>query len=101
MNAKDLVYRDYGKEALQVKGNCTMIIDLSGLSSNDIEGIYLYNCITQETIKREFSNRIEYESKQDGVYIIYAMTMDGKRMELSENVTVEYSINEDNCTKGL
>ena len=101
VNANDLVYRDYGKEALQVEGKCKIIIDLNGLSSYDIEGIYLYNCITQETIRREFSNMIEYESEQDGVYLIYAMTMDGERIELSKNVTVEYSINEDDCIMGL
>jgi hypothetical protein len=101
VNTKDLVYRDYGSEALQVEGKCKIIIDLSGLSSYDIEGIYIFNCITQQTIKLEFSNMIEYESKQEGVYIIYAMTMDGERIELSKNVTVEYSINEDNGIIGL
>lgn len=101
VNTKDLVYRDYGSEALQVGGKCKIIIDLGGLSNYDIEGIYIFNCITQQTIKREFSNMIEYESEQEGVYIIYAMTMDGERIELSKNITVEYSINEDNSIIGL
>jgi hypothetical protein len=102
VNTNDLVYRDYGSESLQVEGNCKLIIDLSGLSSSyDMEGVYIFNCITQQTVKREFSNVIEYECEQEGVYLIYAMTVDGERIDLSKNVKVEYSINEDNSNIGL
>jgi hypothetical protein len=52
-------------------------------------------------VKREFSNVIEYECEQEGVYLIYAMTVDGERVDLSKNVKVEYSINEDNSSIGL
>jgi hypothetical protein len=102
VNTNDLVYRDYGSESLQVEGNCKLIIDLSGLSSSyDMEGVYIFNCVTQQTVKREFSNVIEYECEQEGVYLIYAMTVDGERVDLSKNVKVEYSINEDNSSIGL
>lgn len=96
-NSNDLVYYDYGNESLQVEENGRLIIDLSGLSnSNDIEGIYVYNCITRQTIRFFFSRLIEYKSQQKGIYLIYAMTVDGEKIDLSKNVTIEYSIKEGN-----
>lgn len=96
-NSEDLVYRDYGSEALRIEGNSKIKIDLSGLcNSYDIEGVYIYNCITRQTIKFQFSSLIEYENEQEGVYLIYALTTEGERIELSKNITVEYSINEGN-----
>lgn len=101
-NLNDLIYHDYENEALKVEANSKIIIDLSGLSNfHDIEGIYVYNCTTQQTIKFRFSRLIEYESQPEGIYLIYAMTAEGKRIDLSKNVTIEYSVNEGNGIIGL
>ena len=101
-NLDDLIYHDYGNESLRVEENSNIIIDLSGLSnSRDIEGIYVYNCITRQTVKFQFSRLIEYESQQEGIYLVYAMTVQGEIIDLSKYVTIEYSINEGNGIIGL
>lgn len=101
INSNHLVYRDYGNEAVRVGANCRIIIDLSGLSNHDLEGVFVYNCITRQTVKFRFSSMIGYENEQEGAYLIYAMTVDGERIDLSGNVTVEYQIEEGNGVIGL
>jgi len=91
-NSNDLVYRDYGSEAVRVDGKGTIIIDLSGLNSEDIDGIYVYNCDTQTSAKLTFSNTIEYEIEQAGVYLIYAITTTGEKTDLSGNVTIQQDV---------
>jgi hypothetical protein len=91
-NYSDLVYRDYGSNAVQIDANSTIIIDLSSLSdTDDIEGIYIYNCVTKQTIRWELIDTIEYKSEQGGTYLIYAMTIDGEFIDLSDKVSVETS----------
>ena len=63
--------------------------------------IYVYNCITRQTVKFQFSRLIEYESQQEGIYLVYAMTVQGEIIDLSKYVTIEYSINEGNGIIGL
>lgn len=102
MNPKDLVYYDYDSEALQIEKNSIVKIDLSGFhNSYDIEGIYVYNCITLQTVKFTFADSIEYENTQDGVYLIFAITIAGEKIDLSKNVAIEYSINEETDVIGL
>ena len=101
-SANDLVYRDYGSEVLQAEGKCRLIIDLNGLSgAYNVEGVYIYDYITHRTIRRDFSYVIEYESEQGGVFHIYALTVEGEQIELSENVVVEYIANENSGIIGL
>jgi hypothetical protein len=89
-NQKDLVYRDYGSNAVEVDDNSTIIIDLSSLSStDDIEGVYIYNCVTKQTIRWDLTDTIEYRSEQGGVYFIFALTVDGEFIELSDKVRIE------------
>jgi hypothetical protein len=89
-NQKDLVYRDYGSNAVEVDDNSTIIIDLSSLSStDDIEGVYIYNCVTKQTIRWDLTDTIEYISEQGGVYFIFALTVDGEFIELSDKVRIE------------
>jgi hypothetical protein len=91
-NYNDLVYRDYGSNAVEIDDNSTIIIDLSSLSdTDDIEGIYIYNCVTKQTIRWELVDTIEYKSEQGGTYLIYAMTIDGEFIDLSDKVSVETS----------
>jgi hypothetical protein len=91
-NHKDLVYRDYGSNAVEVDDNSTIIIDLSSLSStDDIEGVYIYNCVTKQTIRLEPSDTIEYKNEQSGTYLIYAMTIDGEYIDLLDKVKIETS----------
>lgn len=102
MNPKDLVYYDYVGETLQIEKNSIIKIDLSDFyNSYDIDSIYVYNCITHQTVKFPFADSIEYENKQDGVYLIFATTIDGEKIDLSKNVTIEYSINEETDVIGL
>lgn len=100
-NSDDLIYRDYGDKALQVDENSKIIINLNEFDSYNIEGIYVYNCITRKTIKFQSSNMIEYENVQQGVYFIYAITIDGVQVDLSRNTMVEHNINLGNCVVGL
>jgi hypothetical protein len=96
-NHKDLVYRDYGSNAVEVDDNSTIIIDLSSLSStDDIEGVYIYNCVTKQTIRWDLTDTIEYRSEQGGVYFIFALTVDGEFIELSDKVRIELSAKGDN-----
>jgi biopolymer transport protein ExbD len=101
-NYNDLVYRDYGSEALEIPANSTIIINLSKWSGScDIEGVYMYNCSTKQTIKWEFADTIEYESEQGGVYLIYALTADGDIIELLDGISVEVHIGNDGIFIGL
>jgi hypothetical protein len=96
-NYSDLVYRDYGSNAVEIDANSTIIIDLSSLrDTDDIEGIYIYNCVTKQTIRWEFADTIEYKSEQGGTYLIYAMTVDGEFIDLSDKASVETSAKGDN-----
>ena len=54
-----------------------------------------------QTVKFQFSRLIEYESQQEGIYLVYAMTVQGEIIDLSKYVTIEYSINEGNGIIGL
>jgi hypothetical protein len=91
-NYNDLVYRDYGSNAVEIDDNSTIIIDLSSLSdTDDIEGIYIYNCVTKQTIRWELADTIEYKSEQGGTYLIYAMTIDGEYIDLLDKVKIETS----------
>jgi hypothetical protein len=96
-NYSDLVYRDYGSSAVEIDDNSTIIIDLISLSDiDDIEGVYIYNCVTRQTIRLEPSDTIEYKNEQSGTYIIYAMTIDGEYIDLLDKVKIETSAKRDN-----
>jgi hypothetical protein len=96
-NYSDLVYRDYGSSAVEIDDNSTIIIDLSSLSDiDDIEGVYIYNCVTKQTIRLEPSDTIEYKNEQSGTYLIYAMTIDGEYIDLLDKVKIETSAKRDN-----
>jgi hypothetical protein len=96
-NYSDLVYRDYGSSAVEIDNNSTIIIDLSSLSDTDnIEGVYIYNCVTKQTIRWEPIDTIEYKSEQGGTYLIYAMTIDGEYIDLLDKVKIETSAKGDN-----
>lgn len=100
-NPDDLIYRDYGSNALQVDENSKIIINLNGFNSYNTQYIYVYNCIAGKTIKFQFSNMIEYENVPQGVYFIYMITIDGKKIDLSRNTMVEHNINSGNGVVGL
>jgi hypothetical protein len=96
-NYSDLVYRNYGSSAVEIDNNSTIIIDLSSLSDTDnIEGVYIYNCVTKQAIRLELSDTIEYKNEQSGTYIIYAMTIDGEYIDLLDKVKIETSAKKDN-----
>ncbi len=100
-NSDDLIYRDYGSNALQVDENSKIIINLNEFDSYNTQYIYAYNCITEKTMKFQFSNMIEYENVPQGVYFIYLITIDGKKIDLSRNTMVEHNINSGNGVVGL
>ena len=113
-NSDDLIYRDYGSNALQVDENSKIIINLNEFDSYNTQYIYAYNCdaiicnyiyayncITEKTMKFQFSNMIEYENVPQGVYFIYMITIDGKKIDLSRNTMVEHNINSGNGVVGL
>jgi hypothetical protein len=96
-NHSDLVYRDYGSSAVEIDDNSTIIIDLSNPSNtDDIEGVYIYNCITKQTIRLEPKDTVEYKNEQSGTYLIYAMTIDGEYIDLLDKVKIETSAKGDN-----
>jgi hypothetical protein len=96
-NYSDLVYRDYGSSAVEIDDNSTIIIDLSSLSdTDDIEGVYIYNCVTRQIIRLELSDTIECKNEQSGTYLIYAMTIDGEYIDLLDKVKIETSAKRDN-----
>jgi hypothetical protein len=77
---------------VEIDDNSTIIIDLISLSDiDDIEGVYIYNCVTKQTIRLEPSDTIEYKNEQSGTYLIYAMTIDGEYIDLLDKVKIETS----------
>jgi hypothetical protein len=91
-NYSDLVYRDYGSNTVEIDANSTITIDLSSLSdTDDIEGVYIYNCVTKQIIRLKPSDTIEYKNEQSGIYLIYATTVDGEYIDLLDKVKIETS----------
>ncbi len=98
MNSNDLVYRNYGDDVIKADINTTFIIHNIGdiLESYEVEGIYAYNCATATLFN--ISSKItdmEYKAQEAGYYVIYAVTQDGKRIDLNQYVTVEVEYPDD------
>lgn len=96
--SNDLVYRDYGKDAVSVDDFCTIRLEnIQGLlETKRIKGIYLYDY--DQKITKEFPadiEKIEYRVEQGGMYGIYAVTEEGEFISLNNNISIDYDINYD------
>lgn len=96
--SNDLVYRDYGKDAVSVDEFCTIRLEnIQGLlETKKIKGIYLYDY--DQKITKEFPadiEKIEYSVEKGGKYGIYAVTEEGELISLNNNISIDYDINYD------
>lgn len=96
--AKDLLFRDYGSDAIVVNRPCVFVIN--GINFDETEfdetmgGIYVYNHQTQQTTMINYNIDIVYKVNEPGAYTIYTFNREGEIINLKDYVTVEYEADE-------
>ena len=82
----DLVYRKYGEGTIIVDAACNLIVNYE---ADGIEKIYMFNHQTGQIVGAVYSETLLFIVDEPGAYTIYAVTMDGERINLKEHVRFE------------
>ena len=96
--AKDLLFRDYGSDAIVVDRPCVFVIN--GINFDETEfdetmrGIYVYNHQTQQTTMINYNMDMVYKVNEPGAYTIYTFNKEGGIINLKDFVTVGYEADE-------
>lgn len=89
-------YRDnliyYGDTAIRIDMGSTIIIRLKGLDDYDsFKSVFVSNCNTKQVVQLPVLKEIIYTVEEDGYYNIYAITDEGRFVNLSNSIGIEKS----------
>ena len=94
MSADDPVF--YGETAFWIKKGDEISVDLGSLEYYDaLDSVCVRNIKTQEEVKLPVSEEFKYTAEEDGAYYVYAVTVDGKCVDLSKTIDAPLKISTD------
>lgn len=86
VSVRDLVYRKYGEGTIVVEEACNLIVNYK---ADTIEKVYMFNHQTGQIVGTDYSESLLFIADDPGAYTIYAVTVDGERINLKDHVRVE------------
>ena len=79
----------YGEAALWLEKGNGISVNLEALDYFDaLDSVCVYNCGTKEKAEFPVSEEFKYTAEEDGTYYVYAVTLEGKYVDLSKNLGV-------------
>ena len=94
VSADDPVF--YGETAFWIKKGDEISVNLGSLEYYDaLDSVCVRNIKTQEEVKLPVSEEFKYTAEEDGSYYVYAVTIDGKCVDLSNTIDAPLKISTD------
>ena len=86
----------YGETAFWIKKGDEISVNLGSLEYYDaLDRVCVRNIKTQEEVKLPVSEEFKYTAEEDGSYYVYAVTVDGKCVDLSNTIDAPLKISTD------
>ncbi|MBR6255923.1 MAG: hypothetical protein IKR23_00980 [Lachnospiraceae bacterium] len=94
VSADDPVF--YGETAFWIKKGDEISVNLGSLEYYDaLDSVCVRNIKTQDEVKLPVSEEFKYTAEEDGAYYVYAVTVDGKCVDLSKTIDAPLKISTD------